>query len=92
MISYFVYLIKTRNKINNRFLTYVGYTNNLSRRIKLHNQGHGAKFTRGKQWKLIYYDEYKTKSEALKEEYKLKKNKKLRNFIKNSQNIEINFD
>ena len=84
MVSYFVYLIKTRNKINNKYLSYVGYTNNLSKRIRLHNQGKGAKYTRGKKWKLVYFLKFSTKSMALKEEYKLKKNRKLRASIKNS--------
>tara|TARA_B100000963_G_scaffold112434_1_gene97874 strand:+ start:4796 stop:5074 length:279 start_codon:yes stop_codon:yes gene_type:complete len=84
MVSYFVYLIKTRNKINNKYLSYVGYTNNLSKRIRLHNQGKGAKYTRGKKWKLVYFLKFSNKSMALKEEHKLKKNRKLRASIKNS--------
>ena len=35
-------------------VTYVGYTSNLKNRIKLHNSGKGAKFTRGRKWKLIF--------------------------------------
>ena len=38
----------------NKRLTYVGYTNNLKQRILLHNSNKGAKFTKGKKWKLIY--------------------------------------
>ncbi len=91
MISYFVYLIKTRNKINNKYLSYVGYTNNLPKRIKLHNQGKGAKYTRGKKWKLVYFVEYSNKSMALKEEYKLKKDRKKRDSIKKANLREIRF-
>ena len=50
-MSYYVYMLKSLNK---KKVTYVGYTKNLSNRIKLHNTGKGAKFTRGRQWKLIY--------------------------------------
>ena len=92
MVSYFVYLIKTRNKINNKYLSYVGYTNNLSKRIRLHNQGKGAKYTRGKKWKLVYFLKLSNKSMALREEYKLKKNRKLRASIKNSNFKEIKID
>ena len=80
MALYYVYLIVSKDK--NRTISYVGYTNNIKKRIKLHNESKGAKFTRGKKWKLIYYKKYKSKVKAMKEEYILKKNKKLRNEIK----------
>ncbi len=72
-------------KIRTAFDKYVGYTKNLKTRLKLHNQGKGAKFTRGKKWKLVYYEKYDSKSEAMSREYSLKKNYKLRNkIIKNT--------
>ena len=77
---YFVYLIVSKNK--DKFTSYVGYTNNIKARLSQHNTGKGAKFTKGRSWKLIYYKKYKKKNIALKEEYKLKKNFKLRNEIK----------
>ena len=79
-MSHYVYLIVS--KTNGRSLSYVGYTNNLQKRLKLHNISKGAKFTRGRFWKLAFYKAYKTKSLALKEEYKLKKNYNLRLKIK----------
>ena len=79
-MSYYVYLIVSRYK-NNRKISYVGYTNNLQKRLNLHNTGKGAKFTRGKKWKLIYYKMYNTKSLAMKNEFILKKNYKLRKKI-----------
>ena len=82
-MTYFVYLIVTNLK-NNKKISYVGYTNNLKKRIKLHNDGKGAKFTRGKKWKLVYYEKYDSKSLAMKNEYKLKKNYKLRKQIINN--------
>ena len=65
-----------------KLTTYVGYTNNLKKRIDLHNKSKGAKFTRGRNWKLIYYEEYQTKKEAILRECHIKKNRKLRNKIK----------
>ena len=75
-------MLKTLNKSN---ITYVGYTNNLNKRIKLHNSGKGAKFTRGRKWKLIYKEKYSTKNQAISREYYIKNNRKLRNHIKNKK-------
>ena len=77
---HFVYLLVSKNK--NRTISYVGYTNNINKRLKLHNSSKGAKFTRGRKWKLAYYKKYDNKILAMKEEYKLKKNYKLRSKIK----------
>ena len=48
-------------------VTYVGYTNNLTKRINQHNKGKGAKFTRGRRWVLIYKEKFKSKKEAISE-------------------------
>ena len=79
-MTYFVYLIVSNLKKNKKF-SYVGYTNNLKKRLNLHNTGKGAKFTRGKKWKLVYYEKYDSKSKALKKEFELKKNYNLRKQI-----------
>ena len=67
---------------SNKPVTYVGYTNNLKKRIILHNAGKGAKFTKGRKWVLIYKEKYKSKSEAISREYYIKKNRTFRNKIK----------
>ena len=64
-------------------VTYVGYTNNLQKRISLHNSGNGAKFTRGRKWILIYKEKFKSKKEAISREYYIKNNRTFRNKIKN---------
>ena len=69
----------------------MGYTNNLKKRLMLHNIGKGAKFTKGRSWILIYFKRYKKKNTALKEEYRLKKNYKLRKEIKNNYIKNENF-
>jgi len=79
-MTYFVYLIGTYR--NNKLTTYIGYTNNLDKRIKLHNEGKGAKFTKGRKWKIMYYERYKNKRKAMLREIYLKKNRKLRNLLK----------
>jgi len=84
-MSYYVYMLKSTNK---KSVTYVGYTKNLQNRIRLHNTGKGAKFTRGRKWKLIYKEKHRTKSKAISREYYIKKNRTLRNKLKN-ENINI---
>jgi len=79
-MNYYVYILINLN--NSRNLTYVGYTKNLSNRLKLHNTSKGAKFTRGRLWKIIYKKSYKTKSIAMKNEFRLKNDKKKRKIIK----------
>ncbi len=73
---YCVYLILSKNL--DKYRSYVGYTKNISKRLYLHNNSKGAKFTRGRKWKIVYLKKYKSKIVAMKEEYKLKKNYKLR--------------
>ena len=85
-MSFFVYMILSKQ--NDKWISYVGYTNNIRNRILLHNSSKGAKFTKGKEWKLIYFKRYQNKLDAMKNEYRLKKNYKLRkkikiNFLKN---------
>ena len=79
-MTYSVYLIGNYKK--SKLTTYVGYTNNLKKRLKLHNSGKGAKFTRGRRWKIIYTEKYDTRNEAKSREYYIKKNRKFRNLIK----------
>ena len=79
-MRFYVYLIISKKfKI---YTSYVGYAKNVKKRLDLHNKSKGAKFTRGQFWTLAYSKSYKNKSIAMKEEYKLKKNFKLRNKIK----------
>ena len=79
-MKYFVYLLISTNYDEN--LSYVGYTNNLKNRLLKHNSSKGAKFTRGRKWKIIYSKSYPNKSNAISEENKLKKNYLLRKKIK----------
>jgi len=79
-MNFYVYMLRSSGR---NMVTYVGYTNNLSKRIKLHNEGKGAKFTRGRKWKLIYKEKITSKNKAISREYYIKKNRKLRNKIKN---------
>lgn len=52
---------------------YTGWTNNLEKRVKAHNEGKGAKYTRTRRpVKLVYYEEYDTKEEAMHREWEIK--------------------
>ena len=78
-MSYFVYMLKSLGK---KSITYVGYTSDIKKRINLHNNNKGAKFTRGRKWKLIYKEKLDSKNEAISREYYIKKNRTFRNKIK----------
>ena len=84
-MKYFVYLLISKK--NSKIFSYVGMTKDLDKRIALHNSAKGAKYTRGKKWHLAYKKSYNSKSKALKEEYRLKKDKKKREKIKLSFNL-----
>ena len=79
-MSFYVYMLKL---ISKKSITYVGYTKDIKKRISQHNSGKGAKFTRGRKWKLIYKEKFTSKNKAISREYYIKKNRKLRNEIKN---------
>ncbi len=52
---------------------YTGWTNDLEKRIKAHNTGKGAKYTKPRlPVKLVYYEEYATKEEAMSREWHIK--------------------
>ena len=68
MNRHFVYILQTENNT-----LYCGYTDNLEKRFQAHLEGKGAKYTRAnKPVKLVWQKEFDSKSEALKEEYRIK--------------------
>ena len=79
-MQYCVYVLISNN--NNKSITYVGYTKNIKNRLSLHNISRGAKFTKGRKWIVLHKEIYDSKSKAMSREYKLKKDKKFRNFLK----------
>ena len=78
---YYVYLIKTKDNFLQK--SYVGYTNNLNKRIEKHNTNLGAKSTKGYKWELVYKKKFYSKTKALSFEYKLKKDRKERSKLIN---------
>ena len=52
---------------------YCGWTNDLEQRLKAHNQGKGARYTRGRgPVELVYCETFDTKEEAMRREYTIK--------------------
>ncbi len=52
---------------------YTGWTNNLEKRLQAHNEGSGAKYTKTRRpVELVYYEEYESKTQAMKREYEIK--------------------
>lgn len=68
-MKYYVYLLKSINY--NRY--YIGQTDNIQNRLKLHNQGRVKSTAPYKPWKLVGYEEYETRNKARYREYQLKK-------------------
>ncbi len=52
---------------------YTGWTNDIEKRLKAHNAGKGAKYTKGRRpVQLVYSEEFETREEAMKREYEIK--------------------
>ena len=81
-MSFYVYII---GSIKPRKRTYVGWTTDIKKRIQAHNTSKGAKFTRGSKWKLLHREKLETKSEAMKRDVQLKKDRNFRSYLR--QNI-----
>ncbi|MDO5146014.1 MAG: GIY-YIG nuclease family protein [Eubacteriales bacterium] len=64
----YTYIVECRDKT-----FYTGWTTDLKKRVKAHNDKKGAKYTKSRTpVRLVYYEEYETKQEAMKREYALK--------------------
>ena len=74
-MGFYVYVIGTSSPRNK---TYVGWTTDIEKRLEKHNKSKGAKSTKGYHWKLLYKEELLSKVEAMKKEYEIKRNRKLR--------------
>ncbi|TDX51302.1 GIY-YIG nuclease family protein [Orenia marismortui] len=67
-MGHYVYILKCNDNT-----LYTGYTTDIKRRVKEHNNGSGAKYTRGRTPVELYYsEEHKDKSQAMQREYQIK--------------------
>jgi putative endonuclease len=72
----FVYVLGCRHK--DRTSTYVGWTNDVARRLGQHNSGKGARSTRGRNWVLLHCESFATRNEAMSREWHLKRERAFR--------------
>jgi putative endonuclease len=72
----FVYVLGCRTK--DRYLTYVGWTTDVDRRLVQHNAGTGARTTRGRAWVLLHIERLRTRRQAMSREWYLKRDRKFR--------------
>jgi putative endonuclease len=75
-MDHFVYILGCAH--GDRYLTYVGWTNDLDKRLAQHNAGKGARSTRGRTWALLYSERFATRSEAMSREWHLKRDRAFR--------------
>jgi putative endonuclease len=61
-----------------RYLTYVGWTTDLARRLAQHNAGTGARSTRGRSWTVLHVEHFATRTEAMSREWYLKRDRVFR--------------
>lgn len=67
--KYFTYILLTEQNT-----LYCGHTDDVEKRFQAHLEGKGAKYTRShKPIKIVYQKEFETKSDAMKEERRIKK-------------------
>jgi putative endonuclease len=72
----FVYILGSRS--GSGYRTYVGWTDDLERRLARHNNGTGARSTRGRAWVLLYAERYLTRGPAMSREWRLKQDRRFR--------------
>ncbi len=75
-MSSYVYVLRSTDGDAPR--TYVGWTHDLDKRLQAHNDGTGARSTRGRAWELVYAERYVNRGEAMSREWHLKRDKTLR--------------
>jgi putative endonuclease len=72
----FVYILGSFERGKCR--TYVGWTDNIERRLSAHNDGTGARSTRGRVWFLLYAERHQDRSAAMSREWHLKRDRSFR--------------
>ena len=68
---YYVYILKSLK--TERF--YIGYSNDIQARLVRHNAGATPSTKSGRPWRIVYYEKFSTKTDAIKREREIKKQK-----------------
>jgi len=80
MVACYIYVLGTKDGRTPR--TYVGWTTDLDKRLARHNEGTGAKSTRGRAWVLLYAERFKTRGAAMSREWHLKRDRRFRRALR----------
>jgi len=78
-VACYVYILGSRGKTGYR--TYVGWTIDLDQRLERHNAGTGARSTRGREWVLLYAEQFESRTEAMSREWHLKRDRRFRKSV-----------
>ncbi len=71
IVVYYIYMIECKGK-DGRFSLYTGYTNSIKRRFTEHRTGRGARYTRGKSLRLVFFQSFQTQIDAMRREREIK--------------------
>jgi putative endonuclease len=74
---YYTYMIECKGK-DGRLSLYTGYTNSIKRRFAEHRTGRGARYTRGKSLRLVFFQTFRTQVDAMRREREIKRFSKSR--------------
>lgn len=72
----FVYVLGCADRHGLR--TYVGWTPDIAQRLARHNAGKGARSTRGRLWRVLYVEYFESRTEAMRREWHLKRDRSFR--------------
>ncbi|EKV30419.1 Excinuclease ABC [Caenispirillum salinarum AK4] len=74
----YVYVLLEETPPGTRPRTYVGWTTDVDARLAAHNGGTGAKFTKGRRWRVVHVEEFQTRPQAMSREWHLKRDRAFR--------------
>ena len=83
----FVYVLGSAGK--GGFKTYVGWTDDIARRLAVHNSGKGARSTRGRMWTLLHSETFKTRAAAMSREWHLKRDRAFRQKLRRDATLKL---
>lgn len=72
-MTYYTYMIECENVSSGRKTLYTGYTNSIMRRFQEHSSGRGARYTKGKDLRLVFFQKFRSRRDAMAREREIKK-------------------
>ena len=77
---YYVYILQSLDDERN---IYIGHTSDLRRRVEQHNSSNNKGYTRGRNWRLVYYEAYSSEKDSRRRERRLKGDGRAKNQLMN---------